>query len=262
MKRKAYVGQGTRSSKTFKKRRVAGAYTGMSSRSGYSTVARTRGVYAKGEMKYFDSVRDNVAVGASATWASTVYDPNVYPVATMNCLFAPTQGAGIAQRIGKACKIYKIKITGCFSMPPQANQVAADAGSYLRLLLVLDKQTNATQMTGTQLMTSPGVASTILAVETFQNIDNFGRFKVLKDKTFMIQNPSVSWDGTNVEQSGLIRKFKMNYSFKVPLNVRFNATNGGTIADIVDNSLHLVCNNSSTDLAPNISYNCRVCFKE
>lgn len=231
-------------------------------RSGYNTVARTRGVYAKGEMKYFDSVRDNVAVTSSATWANTVYDPNVFPVANMNTLFAPTQGAGISQRIGKACKVHKIKITGCFSMPPQANQVSGDAGSYIRLMLVEDKQTNATQMTGTQLMTSPGVASAILAVETFQNIDNFGRFKVLKDKTFIIQNPAIAFDGTNIEQMGLIRKFKMTYKPRKPCEVRFNATNGGTVADIVDHSWHVVCNNSSTDLAPFISYNCRVCFKE
>jgi len=147
-------------------------------------------------------------------------------------------------------------------VPPQANQTATDAGSYIRLMLVQDKQSNGTQMTGTQLMTSPGVASTILAVTTFQNIDNFGRFKVLKDKTILIQNPAVSFDGTNVEQQGLIRKFKMTYKPRKPIDVRFNAVNGGTIADIVDNSWHLLANNSSTDLNPNISYNCRVCFKE
>lgn len=234
----------------------------VNKRIGYNTVARTRGVYARGEMKYFDSVRDNVSVTASATWANTVYDPNVFPVAGMNTLFAPTVGAGINQRIGKACKVHKIKITGCFSIPPQINQVAADAGSYIRLMLVEDKQTNGTQMTGGQVMTAPGVASAILAVESFQNIDNFGRFKVLKDKTFVIQNPSIAFDGTNVEQSGLIRKFKMTYKPRKPVEVRFNATNGGTIADIVDHSWHIIANNSSADLNPNISYYCRVCFKE
>lgn len=264
MKRKRYA---IDVAKNYQKRRKTSGrpYTTSSTfvpRKGYASVARTRGGAVTGEMKYFDSVRDNVAVGSSATWASTVYDPNVFPVANMNCLFAPTQGAGISQRIGKACKVYKIKITGCFSVPSQTNQVLADAGSYIRLMLVCDKQSNSTQMTGTQLMTSPGVASTILAVETFQNIDNFGRFAVLKDKHIIMQNPDITWDGTNLEQAGLLRIFKLTWKPKVPMEVRFNSVNGGTIADIVDYSFHLLANNSSSDLNPNISYNCRVCYKE
>lgn len=231
-------------------------------RYGYSTVPRTKGVYAYGEMKYFDSVRENVAIGSSTTWASSVYDPNVFPVASMNCLFAPTVGAGINQRIGKACKVLKIKMNIVISIPAQTNNIVTDAGSYLRLLLVLDKQTNSAQMTGTQLMTSPGVATAVLAPGTYQNIDNFGRFKVLKDKHMTIDNPTITFDGTNLEQSGLIRRFKWNIKFKKPINVRFNNTNGGTVADIIDNSFHIVANNSSADLNPNISYNCRVCYKE
>ena len=208
MKRKTYAGQGSR--KSNKRRRVAGSYSGAT-RVGYQTVARTRGVYARGEMKYFDSVRDVTAIPASATWAGTVLDPNVFPVASMNCLFAPTQGAGIAQRIGKACKVYKIRMTGLITIPNQINQVAADAAFLGRILLVQDMQTNGTQMTGTQLMTSPGVAAVNLAPLCHQNIDNFGRFRVLKDKKFVISDPNMTWDGTNIEQGGIVRSFKMKY---------------------------------------------------
>lgn len=263
MKRvRPYAGQGTR--RAAKRRRIAGAYTGTStfSRSGYKTVARTRGVYAKGEMKYFDSVREIVAIPSTTTWAGTVLDPNVYPVANMNCLFAPTNGAGISQRIGKACKVVKIKITGLVTTPNQVNQVAADAACMIRILLVQDMQTNATQMTGTQLMTSPGVASVALAPLTHQNVDNFGRFRVLKDKKILIQDPNMAWDGTNIEQGGQLRQFKMNYKCRVPINVRFNATNGGTVADIVDHSFHVLAISSNADLTPYLSYACRVCFKE
>jgi len=231
-------------------------------RIGYQTVPRTKGVYAYGEMKYFDSCRDNVAIGSSTTWASSVYDPNAFPVAAINTLFCPTLGAGVNQRIGKACKVLKIKMNIVISIPAQTNQTVTDAGSYIRLLLVLDKQTNSAQMTGTQLMTSPGVATAVLAPGSYQNIDNFGRFKVLKDKHMTIDNPTITYDGTNVEQSGIIRRFKWNVKFKTPITVRFNNTAGGTIADIIDNSFHILANNSSTDLNPNISYNCRVCFKE
>lgn len=246
----------TKSGRPKKKQRVSG------SRAGYGTVARSRGWAAKGEMKYFDSVREVVAIAASATWAGTVLDPNVSPVANMNCLFCPTQGAGVNQRIGKACKLYKIKLNGLIVSPAQLNQAASDSPCYIRVMLVMDRQTNATQMTGTQLMTSPGVASAALAPLTHQNIDNFGRFRVLKDKTIILQNPTISYDGTNIEQSGLMRKFKMNVKFRFPVEVRFNATNGGTVADIVDNSFHFLAIVSNLDLNPYVSYSARCCFKE
>lgn len=244
-----------------KRRRTAGAYTGTR-RAGYSTVARTRGVYAKGETKYFDSLLTITAINASTNWTGTEYDPNVVPVANMNTLFAPTQGAGINQRIGKACKVHKIRIQGEIQCPAQTNQVAADATSVIRLSLVQDNQTNSTQCQGEQVFTPPTTATATLATEAFQNIDNFGRFKVLKDKFYAFQNPNMSFDGTNIEQAGLVRRFKWVVKFKKPIEVRFNATNGGTIADIVDHSWHIMANNTSTDLTPFLVYQCRVCYKE
>jgi len=232
------------------------------SRSGYRTVPRTRGVYAKGETKYFDSLLTVTAISASTNWTGTEYDPNVVPVASINTLFAPTQGAGINQRIGKACKVYKIRIQGEIQTPAQTNQVVADAASVIRLALVQDMQTNSTQCQGEQVFTPPATATATLAVEAFQNIDNFGRFKVLKDKHIKVSNPSITWDGTNIEQSGDVRRFKWTIKFKKPVEVRFNSTNGGTIADIVDNSWHIMANNTSTDLTPFLAYQCRVCFRE
>jgi len=260
MKRKTYAGQGSR--KSNKRRKITGTYSSAQTRVGYATVARTRGVYAKGEMKYFDSVREIVAIPSTTTWANTVLDPNVSPVANMNCLFVPTQGAGINQRIGKACKLYKIKINGLITTPNQINQVAADAGALIRIMLVQDMQTNGTQMTGTQLMTSPGVASVALAPLTHQNIDNFGRFRVLKDKKFVIADPNLAFDGANMEQGGQLRQWKMNLKFKRPIEVRFNAVNGGTVADIVDQSFHIIAISSNQDLTPYLSYSCRCCYKE
>lgn len=215
---------------------------------------------APGEMKYFDSELAVSQLQNSASWAGCMVDPNTTPVASINTLFAPTQGAGVNQRIGKACKLYKIKIKGTIQVPAQSNQTSADAGTTLRLLLVQDMQTNATQMTGTQLMTTGQSANT--AVNSFQNIDNFGRFRVLHDKTIMLNNPNATYDGTDIEQMGFQRSFKMNVTFKQPVEVRFNATGGGTIADIVDNSFHMVANINVTDLNPYITYYARCCFKE
>lgn len=233
-------------------------------RSGYTTVARTRGVYSKGEMKYFDSELTTTALPASTDWTGTEFDPNQVPVVNMNTLFAPTVGAGINQRIGKACKVLKIKINGFLIVPAQTAQGGGDSSAVIRVALVQDMQTNSTQAQGEQIFTPPVTANASLAVNAYQNINNFGRFKVIKDKMFPFQNPNMVGDPAvpNVIQAAMVKRFKWTIKFRKPVQVRFNATNGGTVADIVDNSWHIIANCSSIQLTPSIVYYCRVCFKE
>lgn len=224
----------------------------------YQTVARTRGVYGQGEMKYFDSELDALAIPSSITWAACVADPILTPVVNMNTLFAPTQGAGINQRIGKACKLHKIRIRGRIEVPSQSPAGGAMLASAFRILLVQDMQTNAAQADPSVLMT-PAVASLDVALCATQNTNAFGRFRVLKDKVITIQNPGSAALANAVNEQ--VRFFKFSIRFKTPIEVRFNSTSGGTIADIVDNSFHLYINHNWADTS-NISYTCRCCYKD
>jgi len=239
-----------------------GSYGNPLARKGYMTVPRTRGVYAQGEMKYFDSELALKALTASTDWTGTEIDPDTVPVANINTLFCPTQGSGISQRIGKSCKVHKIKIRGIVQFSPLNNQTAGKFAASTRLLLVQDMQTNGTQAQGEQVMGASVTASAATNFNSWQNINNFGRFKVLKDKIINIKDPNGFFDGTNIEVNGKTRHFKWTINFREPIPVRFNATNGGTIADIVDNSLHLIATCNSITLAPSVTYQCRVCFKE
>jgi len=224
-------------------------------RKGFSSVARTRGAQVQGEMKYFDTEKSLSAVAETNDWTGTEQDPT-----TFDTLFVPVTGAGINQRIGKACKVLKMKMRFMLNAAQQLNQTGADPAAQVRVIVYLDKQTNAAQAQGEQVMT--GGVSDATGVLSFQNINNFGRFQVIKDWTFNLQNPNMSYDGTNIEQAGLSKTWKMSKRFKKPIVVRFNATNGGTIADIVDNSLHVLALCDNDDLAPLISYYSRVCYKE
>ncbi len=232
-----------------------GRRAGVVPRAGYTTVPRTRGWAAQGEMKYFDSSRAAIALTASADWTGTEVDP-----ATLNTLFVPTQGAAINQRIGQGCDIHKIKIRGTINVPAQVNLTAASTASIVRIILVQDMQTNASQVQGETIMDSFG--DSVRNIHAFQNVDNFGRFRVLKDRKINMQDPNISWDGTNMEAMGLTKIFRLNCNFATPIRVRFNATNGGSIADIVDNSFHVIAMATNISLAPTILYTCRVCFKE
>ncbi len=226
-------------------------------RPGFRTVARTRGWAASAdEIKYFDTTKAATALAASADWTGTEFDP-----ATFNTLCVPTKGTSINERIGRKISVMKIKIKGLIICAAQTNQTTTDAASVIRLALVQDTQTNATQMQGEQVFKAPGTAAATNAVCSWRSLDTFGRFIMLKDKKIVIQNPNMSWDGTNVEQNGIVRPFTLSHNFRKPVDVNFNATSGDTVADIVDNSFHVIANASATTLAPLILYECRVSYR-
>lgn len=212
-----------------------------------------------GEMKYFDTERTLTTITAvTTTWpAGTIVDP-----LTFNTLCVPDTGSGVSQRIGRDIKVYKIKIRGLITTPAQSVQGVADNATNVRFILVQDTQTNGAQMTSAQLLADQGAANT--TINAFQNINNFGRFRVLKDKMLPLGNANIAGSPTSADlvQSGMTRPFKFNINFKVPISVRFNATNGGTIADIIDNSFHIICGTDNSTLAANLQYVSRVCYKE
>lgn len=239
-------------------------------RVGFNSTARTRGAAVTGEMKYYDSERDATAISAvTTTWvsgclldASRSINLGDASVGGIQCLFAPKVSAALNGRIGRKVHVLKIRVTGALVVPVQAAQAAADASPVIRLALVLDKQTNAAVMAPANLYgDGNGAATTILAA---QNPNNFGRFRVLKEKFYQFSNMNLAGSPTtgDMVQASATINFKMNISFKQPIQVNFNATNGGTIADIIDNSFHIVCGASSVAYAPTLQYYCRVCYKE
>jgi len=239
-------------------------------RKGYQSVARTRGAAVQGEMKYFDCDRSATALTAvTTTWpAGTAFDPGTTidlgaaAVATPACLAAPTVGAALNQRVGRKITVRKIKVHGTVAVPAQAAQAGGDAASKIRLVLVQDCQTNAAQMTGAQLFRDATEAAT--TIQSFQNPNNFGRFRVLKDKIIQIGNLNLAGSPTTADviQNGTKLNFKFAVNFKKPVEVHFNATNGGTVADIVDNSFHIIAGCDSTAVGPTLAYYSRVCYKD
>jgi len=243
---------------------------GAQRRAGYGGVARAQGAAVVGEMKYFDCERDADPIAAcTTTWvAGTMQDPdttiNLGAAAVANplCLFAPTVGAALNQRIGRKVKVLKIKLHGLIHFSTAAGTNAPKNGTAVRMMLVQDCQTNAAQMTGAQLMNDAASPSSTLM--SFQNPNNFGRFKVLKEKRYTLEDPNIigTVAGADIVYNGRKLNFKLTVNFKTPVDVHFNATNGGTVADIVDNSFHIVAAVDTVTYTPLITYYSRVCYKE
>jgi len=243
---------------------------GTRPRSGTSAVPRALGAQVTSEMKYFDTERAETQLAACTTqWVSgQLFDPTVSidlgnPAVIGPPLFCPQQGNGLNGRIGRKVHLYKIRIQGTISMPNQSNQSIADPASKIRLMLVLDKQTNGTNMAPSLFM-SPA-SSALVTINSFQNPQNFGRFQLLKEKTYIVSSGQLGNSGAaapDLMQSGTKIHFKLNYVFKKPLLVNFNATNSGLIGDIIDNSIHVIAATDSISLDPRVAYYARCCFKE
>jgi len=223
-------------------------------------VSRAPGPLVTADNHYFDAQLAATTIPVVTTsWAGCEVDATSGVGATaINALFAPTQGDDITQRQGRKVFVKTIRISGELLIVGQTLQSGADAPAMIRYLIYLDKQANGTQSQAEDLLAS-GIAT--LPLDQFQNLANLGRFKVYKDKRITMQNPAiapnVSTDG-NIVQNGLTRTFK--HTIKVGEWVHFNATNGGTVADIVDNAFHMICATNSASLAPTISYKVRVAF--
>jgi len=177
----------------------------------------------------------------------------------MLCLFAPTQGDDISNRRARKVFVKKIRVSGKIIVPAATSLSAPQAPTQVRVLLYMDKQTNGSQVSPAVLMASGNGSD---ATHMFQSTAGFGRFKVLKDKTFTLAPTGTFGPSTGnlIGQTGVTREF--SFTVKPNVWVNYNATNGGTVADIIDNSFHMACNQSNTISASQayIAYKVRTVF--
>jgi len=212
------------------------------------------------ERKYNDNVKASTAIldlSAQAAWTGTELDPT-----TGNSLANIGMGPGYFQRVGRKLTIRKVTIRGTITVAPQVNNTAAKQAGLVRLVFYKDTKTAGVQAQGEQVLgwadNTNGDLPPTTGINLFQNPDNFGRFQVIKDMTFRLTPPPISYDGTNIEQGGYSIPFKMTYKGACVVSY---STSTGLIADIVDNSFHLI-GACVGGLAPSIEYMVRAYFDD
>jgi len=219
--------------------------------------ARSPGGQVTAEDGYFDTERSATTVpSVAASWTGTEMDPNT---SAMLCLFAPVQGDDISNRRARKVFVKKIRVSGVLVVPGSTANTAPQTPTQVRIILFMDKQTNGTQVSPAVLMASGSGAD---AIHMFQSTAGFGRFKVFKDKTYTLM-PSGTFGpstGNLIGQTGVMREF--SFTIKPNVWVNYNATNGGTVADIIDNSFHICCNQGagSASNQATIAYKVRTVF--
>ncbi len=203
------------------------------------------------EVKFLDSSVVGTSVLAPTDAAGAEVDPS-----TLLALNAIAQGDGESNRDGRRCVLKNVYVTGHIRCPKQANQTAGDDSAQIFVALVWDKQTNGAQLNSEDVYTNPGANAQTAAVP-LRNLQYSQRFQVLDTVALDFSGPTIAYDGTNVEQSGLVKPFKLSKKINIPC--QYTGTTG-VVANIADNSLHIIAYASNVDLVPIIDYNARVRF--
>jgi len=210
-------------------------------------VNRTPGGQITADNHYFDSELAITSIAAQLNnWQTTEYDPT-----SKGCLFFPTQGDDISNRQGRKVFVKKIRMRCAISVAAQAGIATADQEAIVRVLVYKDMQTNAAQSQGEDVLSS-GTSGESL--QMMGNVANLGRFVVMYDKIHKISQRTMDAG----LQSGAYISFKIN--IKPNCWVNYNSANGGTVADIVDNSFHIIANTNSASMTPQLQYKCRTVF--
>lgn len=221
--------------------------------------------------KYFDSARyiELLQPLNGNAW-SAIHALNPNPA---GALFTPTQGTGSWNVVGRRCLVKAIRIRGLIWRDPVYRNVTSDLGSFnatgggvspIKLVLVQDTQTQGVAFNpGILYFPKPFNETEDVAFNYPQNVDSMGRFKVLRN--MMVNHRSQThMDGTYMSREASFTPFKLTYTFKKPVLVSFKANMTGAIADIIDNSFHLLGGDGGGINTPatRLQYSCRVVFCE
>lgn len=205
------------------------------------------------EIKFYDTSFGSTALVNSVTMAGAETDPT-----TILTISAPAVGDGDQNRDGKKITIHGVQVTGNISYAIQVDQTTADVAPVVDLWVLLDKQSNGAQFNSEDVFTNPSG----VACQPLRNLGFNKRFRILKHKHFPAPILPITYDGTNIEQSGSTKSFNFFLRFKKPLIVNFSAgSTAAGIASVIDNSIHVMAVGSLVAaVIPSLAYNARIRF--
>lgn len=206
------------------------------------------------ETKFYDTALTATAIVAPTGCAGGELDPSV-----TSMISTPVQGDGEQNRDGKKIACKSIHIDGCINWPVDSSDTSASGGSSIYIALVLDTQSNAAQMNSEDCFKNTS-ATAALAASPQRNLLFGPRFKVLKKKVFSFMPPGVWKAGANdFIQSGKNMPFSWHVSLKNMI-INFNGGTTASIANVTDNSLHIIAYCNDIQSLPTLAYNARLRF--
>ncbi len=171
------------------------------------------------EKKFHDLDVDDAQVAANGT------------IQTSGTIIVIPQGVTEKQRIGRKCIIKNINWRYTISIPEQDAQATPASGDTVRVILYLDKQCNGATATAVGILESDNYQS-------FNNLANKQRFKILMDKTYTLNYAGLASDGAGVVSQAQVQ---LNDSFfkKCSIPIEYDSTTGA-ITEIRSNNLGIM----------------------
>lgn len=205
------------------------------------------------ELKFYDSSLVNSSLITNTDGSGGEHDPSATVL-----LNTVVQGDGEQNRDGRKIVMRSVHVTGQITCASQANQSAADNGAFIFIALVLDKRTNGATIVSENVFVNPGTDA-LTGCSLLRNLKFITRYDVLGTIKLNMDNVNLTFSGNTdqMEQSGLIRSWQIYRKLNLP--VIFSDT-AETVANITDNSLHILAWTTSATMVPVLSYNSRIRF--
>lgn len=202
------------------KRKTTGGMT-LVGKSNYQ-LGRTHPTQPKAELKCFDLASTSQALSAAGVFV------------TLNAI---PQGADFFQRIGRKVYNKSIRVTGFIN-----NTATSATQEYGRVIIYYDSQPNAAIPALADLLQNANAAA---ATNNFSeiNINNRERFQILRDRRFIL--PPLTNTAGQLTNFQVIDQLQQSFNIDEFIKLRgleavYNATNGGTIADITSGSIGML----------------------
>ena len=208
------------------------------------------------EKKFYDTSKGATNLSAPTDCSGGEFDPSV-----SSMISTPVVGDGPQNRDGKRIVIKSCQIKGFIDLAG-VNATAGTpqvANPKVFVALVLDTQTNGAQLNSEDVFTNTG-AQAQLNVCLNRNLLFADRFRVLKSEIFDMSVSTLSHIAVNAFSfCGVARSF--DWYVPMDLVVNFNAGTTADVANVQDNSLHVIAFGTATTLnAITLSYNARIRF--
>lgn len=206
------------------------------------------------ERKFYDTFLADAAITNPNDAAGGEHDPSA-----TSMISTPVRGDSEQNRDGKQISVINCSIKGTVNIASGELDASPPEGTIVKVCLVLDTQTNGAQIVSENVFKNQA-GITKMASNPMKNLLFMNRYRILKSQLFTMTPTGLSHLANDAfSHNGVIRQF----DWFVPLHnmkINFNAGTTADIANVIDNSLHIIAYTSSVIGTPTLSYNARIRF--
>ena len=178
-------------------------------------------------------------MGTEWKWHDLTHDNPTIPTAgelSPTSINVIAQGVTESERIGRKCTIRKVQIRYNIRLPSAANQGDVLAGDIARIIVYLDMQCNGA-VAGIAT-TADGILQTAV-YNSFRNMANSGRYKILMDRSHSLNYLATGTDGTNTVSIGAVESPVFTLFKDCAIPIEYSSTTG-VLSEMRSNNLGIL----------------------